>query len=187
MLSASKGTRNQAGLINEVDVTRARTELANVEANLYATERQRAQVEHALAVLCGSRRPAWLWPPALQSSRHLLFPLGLPSSLLERRPDIVEAEQRLEGENARIGVAKAAFFPTIKLTSYLDVVDAQHTALQAGRQDAQLRGQRVGSTILLAKALGGWVGTRNGVILTAPARQSANARGTLSIAPAHPV
>jgi outer membrane protein TolC len=75
MLSASKGTRNQAGLINEVDVTRARTELANVEANLYATERQRAQVEHALAVLCGQ-------PPAsfaVAASPSIIAPPIVPA------------------------------------------------------------------------------------------------------------
>jgi outer membrane protein, multidrug efflux system len=110
-------TRNQAGLINEVDVTRARTELANVEAELHAVTRSRAQVEHSLAVLCGQ-------PPAefavAAGASHIAppeIPAGLPSSLLQRRPDVIEAEQQLEAASARIGVAKAAFFPTIKLTS----------------------------------------------------------------------
>jgi multidrug efflux system outer membrane protein len=109
-------TRNQAGLINEVDVTRARTELANVEAELHAVTRNRAQVEHALAVLCGqtpggftvTASPSNITPPDV--------PAGLPSALLQRRPDIVEAEQLLQVSSARIGVAKAAFFPTIKLS-----------------------------------------------------------------------
>jgi multidrug efflux system outer membrane protein len=109
-------TRNQAGLINEVDVTRARTELADVQADLHALTRTRAEVEHALAVLCGqppaqfsvARKAASVVPPSV--------PVGLPSELLQRRPDIVEAEHVLEAANARIGVAKAAFFPTIKLT-----------------------------------------------------------------------
>ena len=111
-------TRNQAGLINEVDVTRARTELANVEAELHAITRSRAQVEHALAILCDkapaeftvSATPKNLMPPEI--------PAGLPSALLERRPDVVAAEHRLHGECARIGIAEAAFFPTIKLTGY---------------------------------------------------------------------
>lgn len=109
-------TRNRAGLINEMDVTRARTELANVESELQAVTRRRAQVEHALAVLCGqppanfnvTAKPTNVLPPEI--------PVGLPSALLQRRPDVVAAEQTLEAANARIGVAKAAFFPVIKLT-----------------------------------------------------------------------
>src|SRR5437867_7115574 len=109
-------TRNQAGLINEVDVTRARTELANVEAELHAITRNRAQVEHALAVLCG--QPPGNFSVAATASNNLPpeVPAGLPSALLQRRPDIVEAEQQLQAASARIGVAKAAFFPTVKLT-----------------------------------------------------------------------
>jgi len=117
-------SRSQAGLINEVDVTRARTELANVEAELHAVARTRAQVEHALAVLCG-RPPADFAIAATGSSIvPPQIPVGLPSSLLQRRPDIVEAEQLLEAASARIGVAKAAFFPTIKLTSTAGLASA---------------------------------------------------------------
>lgn len=254
-------TRHQAGLINEVDVTRARTELANVEADLQAIIRSRAQIEHALAALCGLPAGEFGIPAAPTTIEPPGIPAGLPSSLLTRRPDLVEAEQVLEAASARIGVAKAAFFPTIKLTStaglasadlgtvvdwpsrmwsvgpsvhlpvfeggrnranlqaakaryeqslatyrgavlnafrevedalsdlntlasqdaaveralvsardtvslaneryqrglsnYLDVVDAQRTVLQSERQQAQLRGQRAISTILLAKAMGG--------------------------------
>jgi len=109
-------TRNQAGLINEVDVTRARTELANVEAELHSIVRTRAEVEHALAILC-DQAPAEFTVAALpQNIVPPEIPAGLPSELLERRPDVVEAEHRLHGECARIGVAEAAFFPTIKLT-----------------------------------------------------------------------
>jgi multidrug efflux system outer membrane protein len=117
-------TRNQAGLINEVDVTRARTELANVEADLQSVTRNRAEVEHALALLCG--QPPAQFSVAAKAS-HISppeVPAGLPSSLLERRPDILEAEQVLEAENARIGVARAAFFPTIKLTGAAGLASA---------------------------------------------------------------
>jgi multidrug efflux system outer membrane protein len=109
-------TRNRAGLINEMDVTRARTELANVESELQAVTRRRAQVEHALAVLCG--QPPANFSVAAKATKVLPpeIPVGLPSELLQRRPDVVAAEQTLEAANARIGVAKAAFFPVIKLT-----------------------------------------------------------------------
>ena len=117
-------TRNRAGLINEVDVTRARTELANVEADLHSVLRSRAEAEHALAVLCG--QPPANFSVAARASDFLppQIPAGLPSSLLERRPDILEAEHGLEAASARIGVAKAAFFPTIKLTSTAGIASA---------------------------------------------------------------
>jgi multidrug efflux system outer membrane protein len=254
-------TRNRAGLINEVDVARANTELASAEAELQIVLRGIAQTEHALAVLCGQPPATFLAPISVGVEALPEIPAGLPAELLLRRPDVVAAEKRLEAANARIGVAKAAFFPTIRLTgsggyasadlgslvnwpsrfasvgpsisvpvfqggrnkanlqaatsryeqnvamyrasvlnafrevedalsdlsalaaqakaveralnsardtarlaeerylrglsSYLEVVDAQRTALQAERQEAQLQGQRVVSTILLAKSLGG--------------------------------
>jgi multidrug efflux system outer membrane protein len=118
-------TRNQAGLINEMDTTRARTELANVEADLQSVIRTRAQVEHALAVLCGQPPAEFAITANASTIVPPEIPIGLPSSLLQRRPDIVEAEQQLEASSARIGVAKAAFFPTIKLTGTagLETVD----------------------------------------------------------------
>lgn len=109
-------TRNRAGLINEVDVTRARTELANVEAELQSVIRSASLVEHALAVLCGQPPAAFVPGRARTEVAPPQIPAGLPAELLQRRPDIVAAEHRLEAANARIGVAKAAFFPTIKLT-----------------------------------------------------------------------
>lgn len=111
-------TRYKAGLINEVDVTRARTELANVEAELHSIARSRAQLEHALAVLCGKAPAEFALPVKLQDVVPPVIPAGLPSSLLERRPDIAMAGEKLHAECARIGVAEAAFFPTIKLTGY---------------------------------------------------------------------
>ena len=117
-------TRAQAGLINEVDVSRARTELANVEAELHAITRSRAQIEHALAVLCGQAPGDFVLVPNPLDVQSPNIPVGLPSELLQRRPDIVEAEQRLEAESARIGVAKAAFFPTIKLTGAAGLASA---------------------------------------------------------------
>ena len=117
-------TRFQAGLINEVDVTRARTELANVETDLHGVLRTRAQVEHALAVLCG-QPPATFAVKAKPANLALpKIPPGLPSELLQRRPDIVKAEQLLEASSAKIGVAKAAFFPTIQLTSTAGLASA---------------------------------------------------------------
>lgn len=254
-------TRSQAGLINEVDVSRAQIELANLEAEDYAVTRQRARIEHALAVLCGRSPSGFTVARSVAAFPLPEIPAGLPSSLLERRPDLAAAEHQLEAAGARIGVAKAEFFPQFSLTgaagfasgdlssllqgdsrlwsfgpsvhlpifqggrnranlaaaqarydqsiaayrstvlnafrevedtlaelntltaqedaahrawlaardtaalaaeryqkglsSYLDVVDAQRSALVAERLTTQLRGERTISTILLAKALGG--------------------------------
>src|SRR5207237_2809726 len=101
------------GAVSDLDVAQAQTVLKTTQAQLPAVTLQRAQFEHALALLAGrpastfrvSERPLSTAPP--------LIPPGLPSALLERRPDISAAERRMAAANASIGVAKAAFFPTI--------------------------------------------------------------------------
>ena len=107
--------RRAGGIASDLDVAQAETVLKATQAELPATLLQRAQFEHALAVLTGqpastfsvAERPLNVAPP--------LVPTGLPSELLERRPDIAAAERRMAAANAGIGVAKAAFFPTIQL------------------------------------------------------------------------
>lgn len=122
-------TRSQAGLINEVDLTRARTELASVEAEWHAIVRDRALVEHALAVLCGQPPSQFAVAAKTAATVPPEIPAGLPSLLLQRRPDVAAAEHRLEAANARIGVAQAAFFPTIKLTGAAGFASADLGAL----------------------------------------------------------
>lgn len=114
---ALQTTRNEAGLINEVDVTRARAELAGVEVELHAAARRRARLEHALAVLCGAPPASFSLSARTQAFTPPSIPAGLPSELLQRRPDIAAAEQQLAAARARIAVAKADFFPRISLTS----------------------------------------------------------------------
>ncbi len=110
-------TRRAAGLINELDVSRAHTEVATVEAELYTLARSRARLEHALAVLCGEAPAAFAVAPRAWEIALPVVPAGLPASLLQRRPDIFAAEQRVHAASARIGVAKADFFPRISLTA----------------------------------------------------------------------
>ncbi len=109
-------SRFEGGLANEMDVARARTELELAKNDLAAIERQRGAVEHSLAVLCG-QVPAEF---RLGKNRRLpappRVPAGLPSTLLQRRPDIRAAEQTLRAANADIGVAKASFYPAFSLT-----------------------------------------------------------------------
>ncbi len=109
--------RFDLGETHEGDLTRARTELATTRSDAIALERRRAQLEHALAVLLGKAPAAFSLAPAPLASAMPVIPAGLPSSLLERRPDIAAASRSMAAANARIGVAKAAFFPVINLTA----------------------------------------------------------------------
>jgi multidrug efflux system outer membrane protein len=108
--------RYDLGDIGEFDLVRSRTELANARAEVAAVERRRGQLEHALALLTG-RAPASFGLAASPLAAEVpRVPAGLPSSLLERRPDIAAAQRELAASNARIGVAKAAFFPSLNIT-----------------------------------------------------------------------
>src|SRR5690606_15810412 len=96
-----------------------RTELSNARSDRIALTRTRAEVEHALAVLLG-RAPAELTIAAEPTVfRPVTIPPGVPSTLLERRPDIAAAERAMAAANARIGVARAAYFPRLSLTGLL--------------------------------------------------------------------
>ena len=108
--------RLQAGLAGELDVQRERAELAGNEADRAGVERTRAEMENALATLIGQPASSFRFPHhALVAANPPRLPAGLPSRLLERRPDVAVAERGLAAANARIGVAVAAFFPRINL------------------------------------------------------------------------
>ncbi len=106
-----------AGVGTEFEVERTKVELASARADLLAAKRTEAELINALAILCGQapgsfRLEATNAPPAAPR-----IAADLPSSLLERRPDVAEAERTLAARSARIGVAKAAYFPSIRLTA----------------------------------------------------------------------
>lgn len=108
--------RFDAGDVGELDLAQAKSELASARSDTMTVERQRAASEHSLAVLLG-KAPAELTVVAKPLTPvDVKIPPGLPSSLLERRPDITAAERAMAAENARIGIAKAAFFPSLTLT-----------------------------------------------------------------------
>jgi multidrug efflux system outer membrane protein len=109
--------RFELGDIGELDVARAKTEFSVARNDAIALERQRAQLEHGLALLLGKPPAAFSLAPAPLASALPVIPAGLPSSLLERRPDIAAAQRTMAAANARIGVAKSAFFPLLNLTA----------------------------------------------------------------------
>ncbi|HNQ73807.1 MAG TPA: efflux transporter outer membrane subunit [Verrucomicrobiota bacterium] len=108
--------RRKGGIVSDLDVAQAETQLRTAEAQLPALDRQHARLMHALAILCG--QPATLFsvaPPPQAQPGLPLVPASLPSELLERRPDIAAAERRMALANAQVGVAQAAFFPRLRL------------------------------------------------------------------------
>ena len=108
--------RFQAGASNDLDVARAETEYSTAQAALFAVRQNRAELEHGLAVLTGKAVESFTLAAQPLGGLPPLIPTGVPSELLERRPDVAEAERRMAAANAEVGVAKAAFFPTVKLT-----------------------------------------------------------------------
>jgi multidrug efflux system outer membrane protein len=110
--------RRRSGAATEFDVARAETELAAAQAEAAALANRRAALQNALAVLAGEPASGFQLTPVVAPfvANPPPVPAGLPSELLERRPDVAAAERALAAANARIGVAKAAFFPAISLT-----------------------------------------------------------------------
>ncbi len=112
-------TRNRyaAGVAAKVDVVQAETQLKSTQAQAIDTGVQRAQLEHAIAVLIGKLPSELSIAPVPLAVTMPRVPLGLPSELLERRPDVAAAERRAAAANAQIGVAKAAYFPSLTLSA----------------------------------------------------------------------
>jgi len=125
--------RKLVGQRSTLEIRRAEQEVARAQAVIPDLERQIGQKEHQLSLL-GGRNPARILRGASLRNNPLPpeVPAGLPSALLERRPDIVEAEQRLVAANAKIGVAKAAFFPQISLTGNFGAQSLQFADLFVG-------------------------------------------------------
>jgi NodT family efflux transporter outer membrane factor (OMF) lipoprotein len=109
--------RYNAGIVARTDVLQAQTQLANSRAELLSLERQRAQFEHAIAVLVGQAPGNFsLKADAAWSASVPDIPIGVPSTLLQRRPDIAAAERRVAQANEQIGIAQSAWYPNLRLT-----------------------------------------------------------------------
>jgi multidrug efflux system outer membrane protein len=109
-------SRFDGGLANELDLTRARTEHELAKADLSATQRQRGSTEHALATLCGRAPSTFSVASDGTMGTPPQVPPGMPSTLLQSRPDVSAAEAELVAASAGIGVAEASFFPSFRLT-----------------------------------------------------------------------
>lgn len=109
-------SRYEGGVASAVDVAQAQTELETTRAQAIDLQVQRAQNEHAIAVLVGQPAASFNIPVSPWTTAPPPIPPGLPSDLLERRPDIAASERRVAAANAQIGVARAAYFPAVSLT-----------------------------------------------------------------------
>jgi NodT family efflux transporter outer membrane factor (OMF) lipoprotein len=124
--------RFNGGIASQLDVAQAQTQLETTEAQDIDVGVLRAQYEHAIATLIGQpastftlpvRSPSWLVPA---------IPAGLPSELLQRRPDIASAERRIAAANAQIGIAQSAFFPNLTLSGTVGLESSAFSELLSG-------------------------------------------------------
>jgi multidrug efflux pump len=146
--------RFEGGIGSELEVAQAETELATTEAEAASLAQERDQLENAIAILVGQNpatfkltaltEPDWN-PPSPQ------IPAGLPADLLERRPDVAEAERQLVSANANIGVSKAAFFPVVTLTGSAGYMSGSASSLF----DWQSRAWSFGPSVSLPIFAGG--------------------------------
>jgi multidrug efflux system outer membrane protein len=129
-----------AGNASELDLRTAEAQVATAKGDAAFYEQQRDQARHALVLLVGEPLPDDLPPAQPLSEQRVLteLPPGLPSDLLQRRPDILAAEHVLKAANANIGAARAAFFPSIKITANAGTSSADLAGLFADGSGAWL-------------------------------------------------
>ena len=108
-------SRHQGGVASGLDVAQEETLLNTTRTQAVLLERQRKQFEDAIAVLVGQPAPGFHLDAKVLNAEPPTLDTGLPSDLLERRPDIAEAERQMAAANAQIGVAKAAYYPSLNL------------------------------------------------------------------------
>jgi NodT family efflux transporter outer membrane factor (OMF) lipoprotein len=109
--------RFAGGVASDADVSEAETQLYTTQAQLVDVDVQRSQTEHAIAVLIGKAPSELEIPRATIQIDPPVIPVGMPSTLLERRPDIADAERQAAAANEQIGIAQAAFFPTLTMAA----------------------------------------------------------------------
>jgi NodT family efflux transporter outer membrane factor (OMF) lipoprotein len=121
--------RYNAGVVAKADVAQALTQLKSTQAQAIDIGVQRAQLEHAIASLTGKPPADFSLPPVIFAPPQIKIPVAIPSDLLERRPDIASAERKMAAANAQIGVAKAAYYPSLSLSGSLGYLSAELATL----------------------------------------------------------
>ncbi|MFH1812600.1 MAG: efflux transporter outer membrane subunit [Pseudomonadota bacterium] len=147
--------RFDEGDISELDLARAKTELASAQSESFGVARRRANAEHALALLLGRAPADFSLPPSPLQQVSIQVPAGLPSALLERRPDIAAAERAMAAANARVGVAQTAWFPRLNLTGALGYESSDLGNLFQWSSRSFLLGPLVGTMLSLPVFDGG--------------------------------
>jgi len=121
--------RYNAGVAAKADVSAAQTQLKSAQAQAIDVGVQRAQLEHAIAILTGKPPADFSLTPVIFVQPQIRIPVAIPSDLLERRPDIASAERKMAAANAQIGVAKAAYYPTLSLSGSLGYASTELASL----------------------------------------------------------
>jgi NodT family efflux transporter outer membrane factor (OMF) lipoprotein len=124
-------SRHDLGYATGLDLAQQQALVESDAAQLELLQVQRAQNEHAIATLVGTPAPGFSIAPEVSAGNLPAFPVGLPSDLLQRRPDVASAERAMAAANARIGVARAAYFPAIELSPLAPTIGWQSAAVSS--------------------------------------------------------
>ena len=154
--------RYKAGIAAQTDVLQAQTQLVTAQAERVGLQRTRATLEHAIAMLVGVAPADFSLPPAQWTPTVPGIPTGVPSTLLQRRPDIAAAERAVAAANAQIGIARSAYFPNFGLSASIgsnasrvkDLFNASNTLWALGLSVAQVvfDAGAIGASVDSAKA-----------------------------------
>ena len=146
--------RYAAGVVAKTDVLQAQTQLLTTRASLATVRANRERFEHAIAVLTGKAPGDFTLAPAPWSERVPAIPLGVPSALLERRPDIASAERQVAAANAQIGVERSAYFPNLTLSASIGTAGLRFGDLFNAASPLWSFGVAVAQTVFDAGAIG---------------------------------